>query len=185
MRAVLFGVILATVSLMLGVLSVAAANPGQPTWVWVLGFAVIGLCLAGIVLITIVKHLLGRRERIKTRIALQVNLAGTWELEQRHRHYAEQLDAFWQSPAGRWVHKAPFLANDSVRIEPIKGGQIPKTYLGLLTLQINDTFVAYVQSVVPLRWNDRVMDFVTWLANHRMVPAWAWRWLGKRLGLPT
>ena len=170
---------LATVIFMLGL--VTAANPGQPTWVWILGFAVIGLCLAGIVLITIVKQLLGRRERIKTRIALQVNLAGTWEREQRHRHYAEQLDAFWQSPAGRWVHKSPFLANDSVRIEPIEGGQIPETYLGLLTLQINDTYVAHVQSIVPLRWNHRVMKFVTWLANHRIVPAWAWHWLGKIL----
>ena len=174
MRTGLSGVIVAAVFFMLGGLNVADC-PGQPMWVWVLGFSVIGFCIAVIFMATWINHLRGRRQN-------NVGRADMWEREQQERHYGEQLEAFRQSPAGRWVRKSPFLANDSVRIEPIKGGQIPKTYLGLLTLQINDTFVAYVQSVVPLRWNDRVMDFVTWLANHRMVPAWAWRWLGKRLG---
>ena len=174
MRAVLLSVILATVSLMLGGLSVAD-GPGQPMWVWVLGFAVIGLCIAGIFMATWINHLRGRRQN-------NVGRADRWEREQQERQKGEQLDAFWQSPAGRWVHKSPFLANDSVRIEPIEGGQIPKTYLGLFTSQINDTYVVHVQFVVPLRWNHRAMNFVTWLANHRMVPAWALRWLGKRLG---
>ena len=170
MRAGLLSVILATVSFMLEGLSVADC-PGQPMWVWVLGFSVIGLCVAGIFMATWMNYRRGR-----------VSRADGWEREQEQRRYGEQLDAFWQSPAGRWVHKSPFLANDSVRIEPIKGGQTPKAYLGLLTLRINDTYVAYVQSVFPLRWNHRAMTFVTWLANHRMVSAWAWRWLGKRLG---
>ena len=169
MRAVLLSVILATVFFMIGL------RVEDGPWLWVLGFSVIGLCIAGIFMAIWINHLRGRRQ-------INVGRADRWEREQQERRYAEQLDAFWQSPAGRWVRKSPFLVNDSVRIEPIKGGQIPKTYLGLLTLQINDTFVAYVQSVVPLRWNDRVMDFVTWLANHRMVPARAWRWLGKRWG---
>ena len=155
---------------MLGGLSVADC-PGQSMWVWVLGFSVIGLCIAGIFMATWMNYRRGR-----------VSRADEWEREQEQRRYGEQLDAFWQSPAGRWVHKAPFLANDSVRIEPIKGGQTPKAYVGLLTLRINNTYVAYVQGVFPLRWNHRAMKFVTWLANHRMVPAWAWRWLGKKLG---
>ena len=169
MRAGLFSVSLSAGSFMLG-LSVAD-GPGQPMWVWALAFAVIGFCFAGIIIVTCINHLRGRRQN-------NVSRADRWEREQQERRYGEQLDAFWQSPAGRWVHASPFLANDSVRIEPIEGGQIPETYLGLLTLEINDAYVAYVQSVVPLRWNPRAIKFVTWLANHRMVPAWAWRWLG-------
>ena len=141
---------------------------------WTLGFAVIGLCIVGIFIGAWMNHQRSRQQN-------NVRRADKWEQEQQERHYGKQLDAFWQSPAGRWVHKSPFLANDSVRIEPIEGGQIPERHLGLLTLQINDTYVAYVQSVVPLRWNHRAMRIVIWLANHRMVPAWACHWLGERL----
>ena len=169
MRAGLFNVILATGFFMLGLRVTDFLS--QPIWVWALGFTIIGLSIAGIFIATWMNHQRGR-----------VSRAVRWEREQEQRRYGEQLDTFWQSPAGRWVHKSPFLANDSVRIEPIKGGQIPKTYLGLLTLQINDTYVVYVQSVVPLRWNHRAMKFVIRLANRRVVPAWALRWLGKRLG---
>ena len=169
MRAGLFSVILATVSFMIGL----SVEDGP--WLWALAFTIIGLCIAGIFIGTWINYLRGRRQN-------NVGRANRWEREQQERRYGEQLDAFWQSLAGRWVHKSPFLANDSVRIEPLEGGQIPETYLGLLTLQINDTYVVHVQSVVPLRWNDRAMKFVTRLANRRVVPAWAWLWLGKRLG---
>ena len=173
MRAGLFGIILSIGSFMLG-LSVAD-DPSQPMWVWALGFAIIGLCIAGIFVGTWMNHQRGRR-------ASKVRRADSWERKQQQRRYEEQLDAFWQSPAGKWVQKSPFLANDSVRIQPIRSGQLPKTYLGLLILQISETHVAHIQTVVPLRWNHRAMRLATWLANHRMLPECALRWLGRSLG---
>ena len=172
MRATLFSISLATVFFMLG--RVLPDHPGQPWWVWDLCFAILVVCIAGILIVTWIDRRRGRRES-------KVGLADRWETEQQHRRYEKQLDAFWKSLPGRWIHKAPFLANDSVRIESIQRGQTPKTYLGLLTLQIDDTYVAYVQTVVPSRWNNRVMRFVTSLARHRILPIWAWDWLGKRL----
>ena len=34
----------------------------------------------------------------------------------------------------------------------------------------------------PHTWRDWLMRHADWLANHRMLPVWAWLWLGKRLG---
>lgn len=168
MRGGLFNVIVATVMFLVGI---SVESPGPRVWVLALGFAIIGVCIAGIFIMTWIDHLRGRHQR-----------ADMWEREQQQKLYGKQLDAFWRSPAGRWVKKSPFLANDSVRIEPIKGGQTPKTYLGLLALRISKTHVAYAQTVIPVRWNHRAMDFVIWLVSHHLLPAWAWRWLGKRLG---
>ena len=146
MRAGLFGVILATVSLMI--------TP-EPA----LGFAIIGLCIAGIFIATWIDHLRDRRQN-------NVSRADKWERKQQERRYSKQLDAFWQSPFGQMVNKSPFVANDSVRIGPTKNGK--------------RTISAMLQS--PYTWRDWLMCRADWLANHRMLPAWAWRWMGKRLG---
>ena len=34
----------------------------------------------------------------------------------------------------------------------------------------------------PRTWRRRIANCADWLVNHHLLPVWAWRWLGKRLG---
>ena len=157
MRAGSFAVVLAIVSIMI---TLSMEGSDQPLWVWAIGYAIIGLCLAGIFIKTWLDY---RRERHHN----NVGRADKWEREQQERRYSKQLDAFWQSPFGQMVNKSSFVANDSVRIETTKDGK--------------STISAALQPP-PRTWRDWLMRRADWLANHRMLPVWAWLWLGKRLG---
>ena len=173
MRSAFLSIALFTFGLFVGS---RALNGSQDAtaWSWIdfLTLAVTIICIVGIGILTWTKHHKSRSRQL-------AELADNWEGEQSQRRKAIQLEEFWQSPAGRFVRESPFLADDSVRIEPIKGGRIPKTFLGLYTMQISATHVAHIQVISPGRWQSRVMKFIM---NRWWMPTFLFLWIGRILG---
>ena len=171
MQVVLVTVLVATVAFLAGRFLMESSL--ADILIGTIGGLIIAACVIGLIVMTMSNR---RRHQFS------IGRADRWENAHRDRRQAAQLQAFWRSPTGQGIQKNPVLVDDSVRIEPIDSRKAPDAHLGLLTVLISKTHVAYVQVAVPRRRKHWLMDRVTWLANHRALPAWAWRWMGNRLG---
>ena len=142
MRRLCFEIILLVAGVMLG------ACLENPIECWLtgwrpVGLAVIVVCMAAIILSAWREHRRKRADKLDSQ-------ADRWDEQQRLKHSVAQLKAFWKSLAGQQIDKNPFLANDSVRIEPIDGGyRPPPSTLGVFTIQIDETHVVHVQAMPP------------------------------------
>ena len=137
-----------------------------------IGAVIIAGCIVGLVAMRVRAH---RQRRYSP------DLADQWEENQRARRKAAQLKAFWRSPASRGIHDNPLLEDDSVRIEPIKGGKRPDAFLGRYAVPISGTEVAYAQIARSSSRNHRLARWLSKRASCRLFPAWLYSRLEERL----
>ena len=87
---------------------------------------------------------------------------------QEDRRKANELRAFWDSPAGQFIDHMPAAINDTVHIQPIEDKPRDPLATGQLSLQLDKDRMAVVDIDLTRRelaWKDRVVHAAVWLLN--------------------
>ena len=147
---------------LLGVAYVLGDAFSAPPWV-----TIVIVCLIGLAAISwAIEQWRTRATRRAAHQAAHNHAVATqsdrWKRGEDARRYAVLVEAFWDSPMGRRVDRAPYLANQSLSIEPI--GQPPTRQggLGAYSVQISETHVAHLQMILPAARRD-----ASWLSRLR------------------
>ena len=94
----------------------------------------------------------GRDEREHAKAKKQADKASHFWERKEARHKTSELEAFWQSPAGKFIHEVPIFEDDSLEIFDLatqsEQDQRPRELgLGTYSVQIDEHRVAVVQMV--------------------------------------